>query len=179
MSAVSGVYAIVNTVTGKRYIGSSAGMRRRWVGHRNQLRRGAHHSVKLQAAYDKYGEAAFMFVVLCECEIDDLVSLEQAAIEATDAVRGGYNVLPVAGSTRGHKISEETRKRMSAYQSRRTPEHRARLGEAHRGRTFSAEHREKLSAAKLGGVASAETRARMTAGQKQRHLQRRAEQQAA
>lgn len=59
-----GVYAICNTLTGKRYIGSSININRRWTAHRCNLRRGSHHSDGLQADWDLCGEQHFTFELL-------------------------------------------------------------------------------------------------------------------
>lgn len=62
--AECGVYAITHKATGARYIGSSATMKARWVAHRSELRRSRHSSRKLQALWDRDGEAAFVFEVI-------------------------------------------------------------------------------------------------------------------
>ena len=46
----AGVYEILNVVSGKRYIGSSVDLRKRFRVHRLALNRGAHHSAFLQRA---------------------------------------------------------------------------------------------------------------------------------
>jgi group I intron endonuclease len=72
-----GVYAIVHLATGRRYIGSASNIDARWRGHRSHLRRGDHHSAHLQHCWQKYGEAAFAFVVLETCPKDQAVLLER------------------------------------------------------------------------------------------------------
>lgn len=54
--------------TGKRYIGSSVRVHQRWLGHRAALRKGTSVCRGLQNAWSKYGESAFTFEVLEECE---------------------------------------------------------------------------------------------------------------
>jgi hypothetical protein len=58
---VMSIYAIINTVTGKIYIGSAVDTQRRWYIHRWDLERGAHHSIYLQRAWQKHGHSAFNF----------------------------------------------------------------------------------------------------------------------
>jgi len=60
----SGVYAITNTVSGERYVGSARGIEGRWETHRRLLRAGTHHSKELQRAWNEQGITAFSWQVL-------------------------------------------------------------------------------------------------------------------
>lgn len=60
------IYKIVNLVTSAFYVGSSTGYVTRWTCHRHRLKRNKHHCAHLQAAWNKYGSAAFAFVVVEE-----------------------------------------------------------------------------------------------------------------
>lgn len=64
MNNISGIYAIVNTINNKQYIGSAINIKSRWVDHKKRLRKGNHHCKHLQFAWNKYGESAFSFIVL-------------------------------------------------------------------------------------------------------------------
>lgn len=108
--AESEIYEIVNLVNGKRYVGSALSFRLRWHGHLSRLRKQKHHSAHLQAAWNKYGEAAFAFRVLERCGRDDLLAREQFHIDQGC----NYNKSLTAGSPLGVKHSEQTRSRMSA-----------------------------------------------------------------
>lgn len=57
----AGVYAIINLVNGKFYIGSSIGMNTRWWNHLIDLRNGTHENAHLQNSFNKYGEENFIF----------------------------------------------------------------------------------------------------------------------
>ena len=118
----AGVYAIT-APSGKQYIGSSVNMPRRWPVHRHHLRRGTHHTSRLQASANKYGVEALTFSVLIVCSESDVRMYEQLAI---DALKPAYNVLSVAGSSSGFRHTPETKAKMSAI---------------HKGKTLSAEHR--------------------------------------
>jgi hypothetical protein len=59
--AKCGIYSITNTVNGHRYVGASVDMCKRWGHHKMRLRRGQHHSGHLQHAWNKHGDAAFVF----------------------------------------------------------------------------------------------------------------------
>lgn len=59
-----GVYAIEHIASGRFYVGNSVDMEARWSVHRSKLRRGKHHCIHLQRAWDKYGSEQFEFLVL-------------------------------------------------------------------------------------------------------------------
>ena len=65
----SGIYQITNQTNGKRYIGSSVNIKRRWRDHLAHLRRNIHHNPYLQRAFDKQGQDTFTFRILED--IDD------------------------------------------------------------------------------------------------------------
>ena len=58
------IYKIINTTNGKFYVGSTTNTRERFRTHRKRLRNNKHHSKHLQAAWNKYGEQAFIFHVI-------------------------------------------------------------------------------------------------------------------
>lgn len=188
----SGIYAIRNLVNGKRYVGSAVYLTGRFCDHRKRLRLGKHHSIKLQRAWDKYGEENFSFEVL-EIVADKtaLIEAEQKWMEFYNAAcpRRGYNVSPTAGNCIGVKHSPETVAKMRAASIRRgpqspetiakrvvklrgqkrTPELRAllsrqKIGNTHNvGRKHTVEARANMSAARIGIRYSPETIARMSA----------------
>ena len=151
----SGIYSITNTVTGKKYIGSAVNLANRETYHRWQLRKSEHHSQKLQRAWNKYGEAAFVFQPLLICAPKDLLMYEQIVLDYQGSVRDGYNVLPTAGSALGMKHSAETRAKISA---------------AHTGMKRSEKVRAEMSKRMTGSVRSAETKAKIAAASKTREL---------
>jgi group I intron endonuclease len=135
--AVSGVYRIVCAVSGAVYIGSSVNMPKRFSIHIFHLKRGTHPNLRLQRAWLKYGEGAFRFDVL-ELVSPDKTSLlraEQCHLDAAFATEDCMNVLPTAGSALGVK---------------RSPEHRAAISAANKGRKMNEEQKARLSKAKKG-----------------------------
>ena len=149
----SGIYKIRNTVNGKVYVGSAVNINNRWCVHRHGLERGIHHSVKLQRAWDKYGDLAFEFSTLEICEVDLLLEREQWWIESLmAATSAGYNVCRTAGNSAGRKFSEEAREKMRQKKlgTKRSVESRARQSESNKGRTNSPETRKKISDAQAG-----------------------------
>ena len=101
----TGIYEIVHVASGKRYVGSSIDIPRRWGEHLRQIRGGRHSNAKLTNFFRKYGEEAFEFRVIAECSPEDMLVLEQHEID-----RGAYlNIAPIAGNTLGREVTQETR----------------------------------------------------------------------
>ena len=134
---ISGIYQIVNTVNGRRYIGRAISLTRRWGLHRSALRRGDHDNSHLQRAWNKYGESAFNFLVIGTCQPTDLIRMEQHLL---DDVRPEYNISPTAGSNFGTVHSLEARANMSVAAKGKvmSPEARAKIGAANKGKTSNA-----------------------------------------
>lgn len=99
----SGIYQIRCAPTNKIYVGSALDLRERWYRHRWSLRRGRHKNPHLQAAWDKYGEAAFEIVILELVAAPGLLRKEQEWIESTKCAERsvGFNIYTVAGSPGG------------------------------------------------------------------------------
>lgn len=112
----SGAYAIECIPTGEMYVGSSKDIGPRWNRHRYKLRRGVHHSVKLQEAWDKYGEAAFTVRILLECPLENLLEVEQQHIDKLSPALNVSNLAAVS------VLGEDSRRRVTegarAYQNR-------------------------------------------------------------
>jgi len=172
----SGIYEILNTLNGKRYIGSAACFRRRFNLHTCQLRRNEHHNTHLQAAWNKYGEEAFKFNILLVCA-RDRGTLHLYEQQAFDVLQPEYNIAPIAGSLLGFKRSAETKARMSAAQKGRTVSESTKklLADAARGTShakgkhlgpLSPEHCQALSAATKGKSKSAAHKAAISKGRK-------------
>ena len=135
-----GVYAIVNKVNGRVYVGSTTrSLKRRWIEHRRDLRYARHPNRYLQFSWNKHGEEAFLFVILVRTRgVDEAIKLEQ---EWLDFFRFGgevYNFGKVAKCPmQGLAVSDETKRKLSL---------------ANKGRVFSEEHKRRISQAKTGTV---------------------------
>lgn len=166
---IGGIYKIQHIESGKLYVGSAKNIESRWGEHFRQLRRGVHHSAKLQRAWNKYGSEMFSFSVLEEVkDPSKLLEREQFWIDSTNAVKSGYNITPTAGSLLGHKMAEESKERMriAATGHIKSPEHRKSLSIVNTGKVMSEEARQKMREAKLGkkrAPHSDATRAKMSA----------------
>lgn len=127
-----GVYAIVNSVTGKAYIGSAVNIRRRWTQHRRELRDGTHNNGYLAASWAKRGEDAFTFHVIEEVPDSlSLVEREQAWLDEmrTFDPERGYNISPTAYSILGYRFTPKQCANVSAGLKGipKSPEHRAHI----------------------------------------------------
>ena len=76
-----GIYKISNLLDGKCYYGSSSNISKRFAQHLKTLRRGTHHNIHLQRAWIKYGEDAFAFEIVEECDMDVLLEIEQKYLD--------------------------------------------------------------------------------------------------
>lgn len=133
----SGIYQILNTVNGKKYIGSSKDVVKRLGGHKNTLKKGTHSNSHLQSAFKKYGLDNFVYSVLEVCDEQVLIEREQWHID-TSGVKNLYNILPRAYSLVGRKINEEQIKKFAYFwQGKKRPpmtdEARRNMSEAHKG----------------------------------------------
>ena len=86
LKLIPGVYKIINTVTGKPYIGSTNDFYERLNdGHLRELRLGIHGNGHLQNSWNLYGEDSFIYEIVevvdfikDEVELDNfLIELEQ------------------------------------------------------------------------------------------------------
>ena len=137
------IYKIINVVSNKFYVGSSTNFTERTRVHRNRLRRGDHHCTHLQAAWDKYGEAAFVFAVVEHIERwEDLQAAEDRWLIEWVGKPECYNLgtrsgAPMRGRTGdkhpsfGKSISAEQKQNISATLRRYyalAPENHPRFG---------------------------------------------------
>jgi group I intron endonuclease len=142
----SGIYQILNTVTGKCYIGSAVSIKKRLSHHLIRLNSGSHHNKKIQNAWNKYGAEIFVFEPILICDKSLLLFYEQLVIDAFDSVDSGYNLRPNAENNLGYKMSQEAIAKTVA---------------ALKGRVFSESHRAKIAVARKGTKSSPETIAKL------------------
>ena len=144
MEIVQGIYCIENKLTGKKYVGASKNIVRRWYDHRARLKHQKSNQSKLQSAWIKYGATAFKFYILEIVDLkEELACREQVWMARLDTIECGMNILPGAycpaktgaNGNLGRKHSEETKAKMRA---------------AKVGWVVSAEHRASISRALTG-----------------------------
>lgn len=152
---MQGIYEIVNTANGKKYIGSSVHIKKRWYEHRYSLRKGEHGNSHLQAAWDRYGSKSFVFRVIEEVDNPEaLIQREQwwhdeACTDGNETYNAGKQV---DCPTRGTKFDDERLAQMSiiSRQLWEDPDFRAKTTAAHMGHTASEKTRRKMGAAHKG-----------------------------
>lgn len=190
----SGIYKILNKINDKFYIGSAVDLPKRWREHQRKLNEKTHKNAHLQAAWDKYWNTSFEFVILEICSKDMLIEREQFWINATNCCDRsiGYNLNPTAGNMLGFKHSEETKLKfknriytdeikanMSKGQTGKKYGYRpgnkgrivsdkvkAQTSQRHKGKILSLETKALISAANKGRKISAEAIAKREASRK-------------
>jgi len=157
-----GIYKIINVVNNKFYVGSAVDLKRRKTRHFSELRTGKHNNRHLQAAWLKYGEQAFVFVVVEELGQDaDLLAAENRWLQEHVGKDYCYNigvdaVAPTLGwsgeksPTWGRKRTPEELAAQNWSGRKHTAEAKERIRLALRGRPTPAVVRAKISAALSG-----------------------------
>ena len=109
----TGIYAIINKINGKVYIGSTTkSFKSRWNGHKKELLYKKHINSHLQKAFDKYKASNFKFKIIQIIEKEDLdyiYEIETALIRYYDSANPnkGYNICKIGGSRRGVPMPKE------------------------------------------------------------------------
>lgn len=90
------IYFIINKVNGKRYVGQTTNFSRRKQNHISKLKHHKHDNIKLQNAWDKYGEENFYFEKITYENLtpEELNEEEIHFIEKYDSRENGYNIAP-------------------------------------------------------------------------------------
>lgn len=186
---VSCIYAIINIINDKHYVGQTIDKSKRFKEHLKCLKGNYHCNKYLQRSWSIYSNDNFIFVVLEKCPQSELNEREQHWI---DILKPDYNMAPVAGSMLNYKHTEEAKANMSAAQKGKSPSketrikmHLAKLGnkinvgrsqviqvnamrDATKGKSKSPEHRAKIASSNKGKSRSDETRKRMSEAAKNR-----------
>jgi hypothetical protein len=156
-NGLGGIYEIRNTIDGKRYVGSSTNIERRWRHHAYQLRGGCHYNRYLQNAWNKHGELAFEFKVLVYTEPEENIRLENLLLSADSCE---YNIAkdakrPQLGRPRSERVKQKLSKINSGenhpqYGTLHSDETRRKLSVANTGNRHTEETKRKISKATAG-----------------------------
>jgi group I intron endonuclease len=178
------IYKIINLVNDKFYVGSTTNKKVRFRQHRKLLRGNRHHCKHLQAAWNKYGEAKFDFVVVEE--VAETLSLQQVEdkylalhVGKEHCYNSGYasdapwrNAPKESTPNFGRSMQEPQKAKISASLKQFYAEDY--FNHPRVGKTHSEETKAKISAAKLtnptkhwlGKERSVETKEKISAAQR-------------
>ena len=164
----SGVYKWTNLTDGNSYVGSSVDLGRRFSMYYSEKVLIKELKKKINShiyrALLKYGHSKFSLEIIEYCEAEEVVTKEQYYIDLLDPE---YNICPIAGSSLGRKVSDETRAKLAAAHIGRDYsgliEHLASLKESNLGRKHLEETKDKIRASALGRKFSDDTRIKLGA----------------
>lgn len=163
------IYRILNVVTEQFYIGSAVNFRRRRWEHIASLKKGTHHCMRLQTAWNEYGQDAFEFEIVEEVPDADVLRIEDIYLMQNAGQERCYNTAmstmqpPSVDAATREKI-RETMKQLYV-----DPSKHPRFGKKH-----TEETKAKISATKkanpvypwLGKQRDAETRRKISETQR-------------
>jgi len=111
-SKISGIYAWVNEVNGKMYIGQSVNFYKRIYNEMSGFRNKRNQNmIKLFYAIQKHGIENFRVIRLLECSKEYLNKLERLLIEYYNSYKNGYNCNIGGDGNSGHVVSKEQREK--------------------------------------------------------------------
>lgn len=155
-----GIYKIINIVNNKFYVGSAVDLKRRKARHFSELRHGRHNNRHLQAAWVKYGEQAFVFVVVEELANDaDLLAAENVWLKEHVGKDYCYNI--GVDATAPHLGMSGPLSPTWGY--KHTPEALTQIGAASKARIQSEEEKAKRRVTMRGKPQPAAVRAKISA----------------
>ena len=154
-----GIYKIINVINNKFYVGSAVDLKRRRTRHFSELRTGKHNNKHLQAAWNKYGESAFIFVVVEEVEDSvNILELEDVWLKNHVGEDYCYNM----GVTALAPMLGMVGKLSPTWGYKHTVEAKIRIGVTSKARVQSEEEKLKRKQTMKGHTVSAETRAKIS-----------------
>ena len=159
-----GIYKIINVINNKFYVGSAVNFARRKTRHFSELRRNKHSNPKLQNAWIKYGEAAFVFVIVEELELGvDILAAETVWLKqhvgkeycynlGVDATAPMLGMAGVLSPTWGYKHTATAKARISKTSKSRiqTEEEKSKRIKTMQGHFVAPSTRAKISASLSG-----------------------------
>lgn len=161
-----GIYKIINVINNKFYVGSAVDFTKRKRRHWWALRSQRHANKHLQAAWNKYGEDAFKFVIVEEIPVgSDILAAENVWLKehvgkeycynlGSDAIaftRGCYGEKnPMWGKKFNHTDEAKARISKASKERIQTEEEKAKRRKSMQGHIVSKETKDKISATLSG-----------------------------
>ena len=136
MQKKCGIYCIRNVINDKRYIGQSQDIFTRWRREKRVLSNDTPAwNIHLQNAWKKYGSDKFEFIIIEECEVNELDNREIYWIDYFDSYNNGYNktiggsgIKGIIAWNKGLKLSDEYRVKLSiAHKGQKPTESQLKL----------------------------------------------------
>lgn len=115
-SRKSGIYRIKSLIDNRVYYGSAKNLYLRFYSHCQELKRNIHGNAPLQNFYNKYGFDLLSFELMELVEdLNNLLKVEQKYLDQvfSSETEKPFNILKVAGSSLGRKMSDEQKLKMS------------------------------------------------------------------
>ena len=148
----------------KIYVGQSTNIEKRWYRHKWNLNNKTHRNKDLQEDWNIYGENKFKFIIIQECERDELELLEELYIKEYNTYEKGYNYTKGGNGSVGWKPSIETKQKIGEsrkgvycgenspmYGKKHSEESKKKISESlkgkpspNKGKNLSEEHKVKL-----------------------------------
>ena len=163
---MKGIYQITNKINGKKYIGLSNNINRRFSEHKCSLKS---KNTVLTKAFRKYSIENFEFEIL---EIvEDINDLSDREIFWINKINPEYNMNEGGGGNKGYKLSDEIKNHLRIlgkiqWQSKTDIEKQTIINKNLKGPSFnrklSEETKEKLRLANIGKKQSNETRSKIS-----------------
>ena len=142
MNRSSGIYKIQSMSNPEKiYVGSAVSFYVRWSIHQSELRLNKHKNSKLQNYYNKYGSDDLQYMVIQECDKEELLKLEQHYI---DTLNPYFNICKIAGSSLGLKRSDETKKKIGDHWrgTKHSEQHKINISNGLKGHKNSLGHKD-------------------------------------
>lgn len=156
------IYKIINVINNKFYVGSAVNFQKRKARHLWRLKRGDHANKHLQAAWNMYGEAAFVFAIVQEVPAgQDLLAAENVWLKEHVGKEYCYNIATDATAPQLGMSGEKNA--MWGKTFAHTDDAKQRIGAASKARIQSEEEKQKRRASMKGHIVPTPVRAKISA----------------
>lgn len=145
MIKISGVYIIECIQNGKKLVGESSNVYKRFNYHKQNLKNNRHENPYLQNAYNKYGIDKFKFYILEYCDPKNTKKLENywCNLLKTHDSNYGYNIRPTEDINK-RPMSEETKAKIKKSLLSSEKFKNRDCGKAMRGKKHTDEVKQKI-----------------------------------
>lgn len=111
----SNIYVITNNVNGKKYVGQTTDVDKRWYAHQYCSKNRTDHNIYLYNAINKYGIEEFTFKIIeSNVSLSEVNEREEYWIKNLNTHSpNGYNLTIGGEGTKGYKMSDETKEKIS------------------------------------------------------------------